>query len=650
MLLVLVSVVFFGLVIYGVREKSATADELVHVTGGYSVWTLGDYRLQPESGNWSQRIISIPAAVTGLPFPATDQHWWRVSNVWTLADQLFFGSGIDADAVLLSARCMVALMGVLLALLVFAWSRSLFGEAGGWLSLVVLVFNPTVLANSGLATSDIIATFFFVAATWSLWRTLHRLTIPGLAASILATSGLFLAKFNALEFIPIALSMAAIRLYKRRPLEIALGRYRASVTGRRLIPWLGGVTLAHVAGVVLLIWASFGFRYPAFRANVTGNEQFLVPWSTVADSSSVSRSVQFAREKHLLPEPYLYGLSVVLTYSKSRVGFMNGETWMSGRHPSFFPYAALVKSTLPEVLLTLIATLIIGRKLRLPDCPTARLPYELTPVFLLIGWHWAFALTTQLNIGVRHLLPAMAGTAVMVGAAADPLFRATRIRGLVSGTALIVALAGWHAVEALRIAPNFLAYFNPIAGGPSEGYRHLVDSSLDWGQDLPGLKKWLDAEGLQGPNHPPVYLSYFGSSYPRYYGIDAQDLPSFTDRWTPRLPPPLTGGVYAISATMLQTVYLVEAQGRWRPEYEKRYREVLGTVRVFDNTANDSAARAALRARASDEQWFNLFHEYERLRFARLAAYLRRRDPDATVGYSILIYRLSDEEVAGASR
>jgi hypothetical protein len=221
-------------------------------------------------------------------------------------------------------------------------------------------------------------------------------------------------------------------------------------------------------------------------------------------------------------------------------------------------------------------------------------------------------------------------------------------RRVVATAAIIVALLGWHVVEALRIAPNFLAYFNAIAGGPSQGYRHLVDSSLDWGQDLPGLKEWLDREGLQRPGHVPVYLSYFGSSHPEYYRIDAFDLPGFPDRWTARFPPPLTGGVYAISATMLQAVYLLEAPGAWTPEYEKRYQDALYNLRLYDSTRVDPAARAALRRQTGDEFWIKMFHLFERLRFARLAAYLRTREPEANVGYSILIYRLTDEEVARA--
>ena len=64
--------------------------------------------------------------------------------------------------------------------------------------------------------------------------------------------------------------------------------------------------------------------------------------------------------------------------------------------------------------------------------------------------------------------------------------------------------------------PHYLAYFNWIAGGPVNGYKHLVHSSLDWGQDLPGLKRWLNEHDLDSTGKTPVYLAYFGKAKPAY--------------------------------------------------------------------------------------------------------------------------------------
>jgi hypothetical protein len=264
--------------------------------------------------------------------------------------------------------------------------------------------------------------------------------------------------------------------------------------------------------------------------------------------------------------------------------------------------------------------------------------------------YWAFALNTNLNIGHRHLLPTIPATYILLGVmggALVPLARDVRQWSAHAvATVGLCALLVWHAAESLHIAPHYLAYFNELDGGPNEAYRHLVDSSLDWGQDLPGLKKWLDDQGLQGPNHPPVYLSYFGNGRPGYYGIDAINLPGFPRR-PHEVPRPLTAGVYCISATMYQGIYL-DAPGPWTTNYQHDYETATSNLRVFDSTASNASDRARLIRQTGEGFWWKTFDVFEQLRFARLVAYLHRRPPDANVGYSILIYRVTEEDIREA--
>ena len=43
----------------------------------------------------------------------------------------------------------------------------------------------------------------------------------------------------------------------------------------------------------------------------------------------------------------------------------------------------------------------------------------------------------------------------------------------------------------MSVYPHFTAFFNRAAGGPANGPRYLLDSNLDWGQDVKKLKAWL---------------------------------------------------------------------------------------------------------------------------------------------------------------
>jgi hypothetical protein len=210
--------------------------------------------------------------------------------------------------------------------------------------------------------------------------------------------------------------------------------------------------------------------------------------------------------------------------------------------------------------------------------------------------------------------------------------------------ATVMALLGWHVTESARVAPHYLAYFNQLAGGPENGWRHLVDSSLDWGQDLPGLKTWLTRHG----GNEPVYLSYFGCGEPDYYGIKAVRLP-FLDLFkisNPWYEP--KAGLYCISATLLQQVYS-PFRGEWRLDWEKEYQEGRQKEPLFEEYWRNPLVRDDLQrikmANAFEEAW----NRYDQLRFARLCLYLRARGPDANIGYSILVFRLNAAEVAGAT-
>mgnify|MGYP001077529950 FL=1 len=113
-------------------------------------------------------------------------------------------------------------------------------------------------------------------------------------------------------------------------------------------------------------------------------------------------------------------------------------------------------------------------------------------------------------------------------------------RRIFSFISILVLLS--YSLPALLIFPHHLSYFNFLAGGPEGGYRYLIDSNIDWGQDLPQLKKFMDDRGI-----PRLYLSYFGEVAPEIYGI-SYDLPPLKE--------PIHGYL-AVSVSILQ------GKGQW---------------------------------------------------------------------------------------
>ncbi len=133
------------------------------------------------------------------------------------------------------------------------------------------------------------------------------------------------------------------------------------------------------------------------------------------------------------------------------------------------------------------------------------------PVIVIFA---ANAMFNSLQIGVRHVLAVYPLLFVAIAARAT-LFTAAlrgRARGIVSG--VLAAMLAWHVAGTLRVAPRYLQFFNEIAGGPENGHRWLIDSNIDWGQDLIRLREYMEREGLGSVN-----LAYFGRVHPGVYGI-----------------------------------------------------------------------------------------------------------------------------------
>jgi 4-amino-4-deoxy-L-arabinose transferase-like glycosyltransferase len=638
--------VYWLLAVTSVLDKSLTMDETVHVPAGYSYWKYNDYRMDPENGNLPQRWMAIPLLVGDTHFPDRDGQAWKESNEWHVGLNFFFREDNDLRSLMLRSRAMNALLGVALGLLVYAVSRGLFGPVGGMISLLLFAFDPTLLANGRLGTSDMAATLFFILSAWTLWRVLDRLTPLRLAASCLAMAGLFLAKMSGVLAVPIALILVVVRLARGGSWEMRISGKVLPVVGR-LRQALAACALAavHAAAVFAIIWAAYGFRYSVFNPADSAEARLPDTWEEVTkDQGSVSRCLLWARDARLLPEGYLYGFAYVHHNAQKRRAFLMGDYsgigwWL------FFPVCMAIKTPLPTFgVLGLGLVALSGAALRRGSrSRLARLGeglYLAGPLLAVIVVYGAISLTSRLNIGHRHIMPIYPPLFVLAGAAGMMLrYKANWPRIAVG------VLLGALAVGNLWIWPDYLAFFNMAIGGPKNGYKYLIDSSLDWGQDAPKLAEWIDR------NVPPgqrVYVSYFGNNLMSRYGVrdDAVRLPGCPE-WDRQVLPhtfELGGGVYCISATCLQTV-LMKPWGPWRQAYERAY--LLLKSRLPEVAGNPGLA-AEFSSSVGLEPGQNLEALFDELRFARLAAYLRKRSPDDYIGYSILVYRLTGAEAREA--
>jgi hypothetical protein len=614
-------------------DLGVTADETAHLTGGYSYWRFDDYRLQPENGNLPQRWAALPLLPERPRLdPSAQPDAWRRSNVWLVAQQFFFGSGNPIDYLLLLARTGMLAWSVATGLLVFAWSRQLWGDAAGLFSLTLYAFSPTLLAHGPLVTSDVCAAFWLLAAAGAWWRVSRRIDARWLTLSLVAAGGAAVAKFSCVLLLPVAGALALWRILQPEPVAVAFAGpavHRVSTRPRKaaVLALLG---VAHVLAAALVVWACFGFRFSAFAPGLPAPLKFFSDWNSTIPAAGLGHAVfTQAHRWHLLPEAYLQGFAFVLWAAQERGAFLAGEFSTRGWW-WFFPYAFLVKSTLVELAAAVgVGALALGRVVRGGARAALAAADPLAPLLVFAAVYGGVSLTSHLNIGQRHILPLYPVLFILAGALAGPAMRSWR-RLVAPGLAVLAVGA------ALAVRPDYLAYFNPLVGGPAQGWRHLVDSSLDWGQNVPKLAGWLGQHRAPGEK---VYVSMFGTDDLAYHGIQAEELSPYYSFGRDRRWVELQPGWYCVSATMLQDVYSPYA-GPWTLEHELAYRKLLRLLRaeLAEGTRRPELGEFG---RGPERLMWNL----DRARFARLCLYLRVRRPEAVIGHSIFVHHLDAEEV-----
>ena len=215
----------FVLAITSVVNKSNTYDEIAHLTRGYSYDMTGDFRLGPPHPPLAHIWASLPGRSMNVKFPEKlfDTDAWRESDVWQIGRVFFYynmGNARIIDSLLWRGRVMIALWSTAICLIVFFWSRRLFGTTGGLISLLLVAFSPTMLAHGRLVTTDCGVALFFLTSLAAIWWLLHRISVWSVLAGAVSLTCLFLTKMSAVLIIPVGIILLVFRLIDGRPLAV----------------------------------------------------------------------------------------------------------------------------------------------------------------------------------------------------------------------------------------------------------------------------------------------------------------------------------------------------------------------------------------------------------------------------------------------
>src|SRR5271154_5608400 len=306
-----------------VRQESQVFDEADHLFAGFEYWKHGDFGRNPEHPPLAKLVASAPVLNMGLKEPAPVRAPFFKAQDIINGTQLLYGG--DADAILMRARMAIALFSLLLALLVFFAAREMFGDLAAIFSLGLFVFEPVLLANGALITTDVPLACMFFASVYSFYRYIKKPTPARLGLCALATALAIVTKHSGILVLPVLFILALFEVFAEsgpRPRRDRLLQLTLAL----------GTILLVTYGV---LWAIYGFRFAARP----GGLQIVPPLAAYAGgmTHTFQRSViLFAARHHILPEAYLYGWVDILLIPGVRPAFVLGRHFASGQW-FFFP-------------------------------------------------------------------------------------------------------------------------------------------------------------------------------------------------------------------------------------------------------------------------------------------------------------------------
>lgn len=503
------------------RDNSANYDEASHIYAGYLQWKHGYVTLNPPL---ITRLITLPLLGMNLPEPAIPRLSYEPLGFRAGRELVFHN---DAEKIIFRVRMADSVFTLLLAILVFAAAREMFGLGAGYIALGLIAFDPNLLAHSAVATLDSGNAFFMFAAVYGFYRYVKSPTVWRLVGTSLLVGLALTAKHSAILLFPMFFLLAVMEVVWPKKLapnspDIPIARH-----AMRLAAALGIIGAVSIT----MLWASYGFRYA--QADAVPFIPSMAAQIQRVPSALNARVLTEIDKHHLLPAPYTYAFAYILYQATMFPSYL----WGVVRHHAvwfYFPFSMLIKSSLTFLILLGVGVwAVLARKLRV----SREVLYMAIPAAVFL----ASSMAGGMNIGIRHILPVYVFLTIPIAGATWALAGRNR-RWLFAAVVLLV----FQAVSVLHAFPGYVSYANEAFGGPANTYKYVSDSSAEFGQQLKSVKRYLDARGVKN-----CWFAYFNEIPVGMASYGVRCKPLYTGEFRTQDTPPAIDGTVLISGTAL---------------------------------------------------------------------------------------------------
>lgn len=521
------------LIVFGVlsstaaNRKNATVDEPLHLVAGYLHRTARDFRIDPEQpalfGYWA----SLPLARRSLAPDFASPNWVRMTedhnlHQWDFTTETLNRSSVSEDRFIQRSRLMFTLVGIALGAILIAFTWQAAGPVAAVLAAVFYCLDPNFLAHASVIKNDVPFAAMLLLCVHGAWRFGSRGGFGSLGVLCLACALAVNLKYSGLICGPILLILLVARAAIPEPWKVhrwTLQQFRQKLLAAALV--CGAVAFC----AYLAIWASYQWRFapsddPGFSLNMARVIQ-LIQHSKSLDEQSlpiVPSIAVWAERNQLLPQAWLFGF--LYTYNTT----LHAPAYLMGNYSQtgwwyYFPAAMLFKTPICSIAAAILAATTGGwfalRRKWTRGSLDANSLWLIVCIALPAVIYALSAITANINIGLRYILPLYPFIFVSVAIALAKLIQIHRKIGITIASVLLVGLS----IETLWSYPDYLSFFNAPSRMVGE-LKLLGDSNLDWGQDLKTLARWQ-----RDHSDRRLYLCYFGSIDPARYDVHAEYLP-----------------------------------------------------------------------------------------------------------------------------
>ena len=474
-------------------------DEDPHIGAGYSYIAGHTYEFNPEHPPLAKDFAGL--ALTFLHInpkilPAVET---AVNDQWNFGRSLIYHSGVDPILLIHVARLPLILFFIFCGWLVFLWARKTYNHRAALLAVFLFAFCPTIIAHSRFVTTDIPALFGVLFAAYFFLKYVKEQSTCNFWLASVSFGISLLTKFSTFLLVPYFLLLAIVWPWVNHQNYF-----------KPTLRLLGKTILMMAIGFIVIVGPIYElhvFDYPPAQQKHDA-ETILTGYQI----PPVSNLVIWGSDKPVIRAYAQWGLGLAMVFQRAVGG---NRTYFLGQlsstsFKSYFPVVYALKEPIPFLILLFCALWLGGQFWVRKRGPFKNKLKEHFLPFAMLLWiviYLGTSIDANLNIGIRHLLPIYGFIFILVAGQIEPLFESKKWIKII-----IFILLGWYITEFASVYPYYLTYFNEFAGGPSGGYRYVVDSNLDWGQDLWRLGDYVKANHIQ-----KIYLDYFGWAEQSFY-------------------------------------------------------------------------------------------------------------------------------------